>query len=124
MYDFLRYEGCALNNPQPIRDGFYAFVVVAGPSEACQQVPGYSENQWHVLDEENNLGPAAEPLRVDSAGWYYYRHAENPSAMYAKICPVHELLDNENRVGDLLREWTHGAVEEAVRLWNALFEEG
>ena len=120
---YLRYEGDALSNPQPIRDGFYAFVVVAGPSEECQQVPGYSENQWYELDEQNNLVPAAELLPVDSSGWYHYSHDDNDNTYYARVCPVHDLLDNENRVGDLLREWTHGAVEQAVQLWDALFGE-
>ena len=120
LQGYLRYEGDALNNPQPVRDGFYAFVAVAGPSEECQQVPGYSENQWYVLDEKNNLVPAVEPLPVDSAGWYYYSHDDNENTYYARIYSVHELLDNENRVGDLLREWTHGAMEQAVQLWSEL----
>ena len=123
LQDFLRYEGDALNNPQPIRDGFYAFVTVAGPSEECQQIPGYSESQWYVLGQENNLVPAAEPLPVDSAGWYHFRRHDNPHTYYARICPVHELLDNENRVGDSLRKWTHGAMEQTVQLWRALFGE-
>lgn len=120
LQGYLRYEGDALSNPQPIRDGFYAFVVVAGPSEECQQVSGYSENQWYELDEQNNLVPAAEPLPVDSSGWYHYSHDDNDNTYYARVCPVHDLLDNENRVGDLLREWTRGAMEQAVQLWNEL----
>ena len=123
LYGFLRYKGEALDNPQPIRDGFYAFVAVAGPNEKCQQVPGFSENQWYVLEENTKLVPAAEPLPVDSTGWYHFSHIDHDETHYARICPVHELLDHENRVGDFLREWTRGAMEQAVQLWNSLFEE-
>ena len=123
LYGYLRYEVGTLNNPQPIKDGFYAFIAVAGPSDECQQVPGYLQNQWYESNEDNDLVPAAEPISIDSTGWYCYRHEDNPYAFYARICPVHELLDDENRVGSLLGEWTRGAMEQALQLWRALFEE-
>ena len=121
LYGFQRYQAGALNDPQPIQDGFYVFVEVVGPSEECQRIPGYSENQWYQLDEHGNVIPAAVPLLVDSTGWYHYLHDEDTDGYYARICPVNDLLDEDSRVGNELQDWAHESLERAVELWHALF---
>ena len=119
LYDYQRYEAGALRDPRPVRDGFYAFVEVGGPSRECQQVPGFSENRWYELDEDENLAPATDPLPINSTGWYCYQ--DDQYGLYARICPVHELLDDENQVGNGLRTWAHAALQQALQLWRALF---
>ena len=112
-----RYENDAVNG-HTIEDGFYAFVYVAGPSNECQHIPGYSHNQWYERAGQNLVQVENGP-NIDSTGWYYYCDANNGG--YAKICPIQNLLDDEGRLGDELQTWTCERLNEAVQLWNEFF---
>ena len=122
LYGIHRYEADALDDPRPVKDGFYAFVAVSGPYEECQQTPGYSDGQWYERGEDGILALTEDPLSVDATGWYEYRK-DGDSVYYAKICPVHQLLDDNNGFDGALQDWSHEALGDAIHLFNALFGE-
>ena len=117
LYGYQRYENDDAGDPRPVKieDGFYAFVRVLGPSDECQEIPGYLENQWYG----HNLARAEDGPAVASTGWHYYCH--NRRGGYAKIRPIQELLDSDGRIGDRLQKWTREVLGDAVQLWNVLF---
>ena len=116
LYGYQRHEN-TIGDPIPVQieDGFYAFVRVSGPSNECEKIPGYSNNQWY----EHDSVPAENGPNVDSEGWYYYCDANRGG--YAKICPIQELLDGDSHLRDRLQGWTRQRLGEAVQLWEALF---
>ncbi len=107
-----------------IEDGFYAFVSIESTAHEwahdCRRIPGFDENGWFDRD---GGGPVegADPLNIDSTGWYRYFSAEASIGCYARICPLQDLLDEDGRIGNRLRNWTEGALARTVDLWTALF---
>lgn len=122
LYGFARYENAAIDNPTrvAIGDGFYAFVCIYAPANACRRVPGFNENRWYTR-HDGELVQAENGLVVDSMDWW---HCLGPDkGAYARISPLQELLDHDGHLGARLRDWAHDALGKSVSLWNALIGE-
>ena len=120
LHGFQRYDIDSLDAPKPVEDGFYAYVSVYGLHDECQQIPIYSENGWYRRNARGTLVPAKKPLPIDSTEWHHWNNDDY--AGYAKIRPIQDLLDDDGRIGGQLRQWAHGALDDAFELWNALFD--
>ena len=65
-----------------------------GPTEECQIIPGHTSDQWYGQNLEQ-----ANISNIDSSGWHYNCGDVWPhNAGYAKIRPIQELFDGDNRI--------------------------
>ena len=122
LHGYARYGNANGGQPKPrtIRDGYYAFVCIDATSHDCRRIPGFDENGWFDRGA-GGLVESADPLSVDSTGWYHYFSEEAGRGGYARIRPLQDLLDEDGRIGNDLGKWTEGALSKTVRLWEALF---
>ena len=122
LYGYIRYENGSIDGLKPvvIGDGFYAFVCIWATVADCRRVPGFSKNRWYERKDGDLVGSEDGPS-VDSTGWWHFSDEDNDKAGYARISPLQNLLDGDGRLGNEVINWAHGALEETVSLWNALF---
>ena len=122
LYGYRRYENESAESPKPVElgDGFYAFVCIHAKGEDCKWVPGFTENRWYEWND-GVLKVSRDGLAVDSNEWWYFLAEDRSEAGYARICALQELLDDDGRMGNRLRDWTHEALAKTQGLWTELF---
>ena len=120
LHGFCRYMNHSTNDPKrvEITDGVYAFAYVDVNEEYCRRIPGFSKDLWYErLDR--NLVRIEGPGAANSTGWWHY--SSNDRGGYARICALQELLDDDGRMRNRLREWVHEALSDTLGLRSALF---
>ena len=119
LHGFCRYTNHSINDPErvEITDGVYAFAYVDAKEEYCRLIPGFSNNLWYERRDQN-LVRIEESGAANSTGWWHY--SSNGRGGYARICALQELLDDDGRMRNRLREWVHEALNDTLELRSAL----
>ena len=118
---FTHYENSKLARPNAvgIGDGVYAFVYIWTADEQCEYIPGFTRCCWYER-RDGALVRASVQLDVNSEGWWHYCVADESYGGYARICALHELVEDNGRIAGRLTCWTHEALNQALTLWSAV----
>lgn len=118
---FTHYENSKLARPNAVRigDRVYSFVYIWTADMQCAHIPGFTRCCWYER-RDGALVRANVQLDVNSEGWWHYCFPDESYGGYARICALHELIEDDGRIAGRLTCWTHEALNQALTLWSAV----